>query len=259
MNKIFVILAFSIYGISALYAQHTICLTDVMVFKSDGGLIDNKKWSLNEAEAIGIYKKTETRYYTSFGQQNSFSLDFWTWKGENSSSGSRIFKEENQGASIELAHEGTTLYFTIANNNSTYYLLVKLDNLTPSYCPNTDEGVTQEMISSVGNFLRNKGFWKYDYAIIPPHKKAHAIFRSLQGQDFIPAILPRNTIMQMCIYGAYSEIDPWTKVMDYYTKKPIIDDGVKYFTISPNDYSNLINDYVKPMIGFESRYHFKIN
>lgn len=36
------------------YAQTGLSLTDVMVFKSDGGLVSNDNWQYSEAQTLGI-------------------------------------------------------------------------------------------------------------------------------------------------------------------------------------------------------------
>ena len=44
-----------------------------MVFKSDGGLVSNENWQQQEAQTMGIYKRSETRYYTAWGERQSLT------------------------------------------------------------------------------------------------------------------------------------------------------------------------------------------
>lgn len=239
------------------YAQTGLSLTDVMVFKSDGGLVSNDNWQYSEAQTIGIYKKHETRYYTEFGQRNSFTIDYWTWKGEQYKSQPGIFADTNEGMSIEMQYTGKTLTIALVNNSKNY-LLVKLDALLPSYCRNEDEGVTNQMLPSIGDNLRNKLWSKYDYALVPPSKKAIAEFYSLMGQVVFPASLPKNAIIQLPLYGAFSETDPWNSISRNIEGKELIKDDVRYFTMSSIDYSNIISSFTSSFMGFEARYHLKV-
>lgn len=255
--KRFYLILLSIIVAMVSYAQTKLSLTDVMVFKSDGGLVSNENWQYSEANTIGIYKKYETRYYTAFGQRNSLTIDYWTWKGEQFKSLPGYFADSNEGLSIEMKYTGKNMTIKLVNN-SMNYLLVKLDALMSSYCRNEDEGVTDRMLPSVGNSLRNKMWSKYDYALIPPSKKLVAEFYSLMRQDVFPTLLPKNTIIQLSFYGAFSEMDPWDNVNRSIEGKAYVKDDVRFFTLSPIDYSNIVSSFTSPFVGFESRYHFKV-
>lgn len=160
---------------------------------------------------MGIYKRSETRYYTAWGERHSLTLDYWTWRGEKYKSQPGIFADTNEGMSIEMQYTGKTLTIALVNNSKNY-LFVKLDGLLPNYCRNEDEGVTYQMLPSIGDNLRNKLWSKYDYALVPPSKKAVAELYSLKEQVIFPASLPKNAIIQLPLYGAFSEIDPWNSI-----------------------------------------------
>ena len=238
-------------------AQTGLSLTDVMVFKSDGGLVSNENWQQQEAQTMGIYKRSETRYYTAWGERQSLTLDYWTWRGEKYKSQPGIFADTNEGMSIEMQYTGKTLTIALVNNSKNY-LFVKLDGLLPSYCRNEDEGVTYQMLPSTGDNLRNKLWSKYDYALVPPSKKAVAEFYSLKEQVIFPASLPKNAIIQLPLYGAFSETDPWNSISRNIEGKELIKDDVRYFTMSSIDYSNIVSSFTSSFIGFEARYHLKV-
>lgn len=239
------------------FGQSPLSLTDVMVYKSNGGLVSNDNWQQQEAQTIGIYKRSETRYYTAWGERQSLTLDYWTWRGEKYKSQPGIFADTNDGMSIEMQYTGKTLTIALVNNSKNY-LFVKLDDLLPMYCSNEDEGVTYQMLPSIGDNLRNKLWSKYDYALVPPSKKAVAEFYSLMGQAVFPASLPKNAIIQLPLYGAFSETDPWNSISRNIEGKELIIDDVRYFTMSSINYSNIISSFTSSFISFEARYHFKV-
>lgn len=253
-RNIFLLLSIFISLVS--YAQ-ALSFTDVMVYKSDGSFGNNDNWQYTESQTVGLYKKSETRYYTSFGREESFVIDYWTWRGERYTTQQGLFADANEGMSIEMKYVGDTMAISFINNGANF-LFVKLDSLFLFYCANEDEGVSYQMLPGVGNSLRNNLWDKYDYALIPPGKMAVAEFKSLQGLAVFPASLPSKTIIQLSLYGAFSEINPWDSISSYIRAKETIVDEVIYFSISSNDYSNIVSGYLSPFVGFESRYHFKI-
>lgn len=256
MKRIFLI--FSLLTLTSFaYSQRNLSFTDVMVFKCDGGIGSNDDWEIEEADKLCIYKKTENRPYVSFGRKNDCYINFWTWKNEGEKFGTNDFEDSNEGLSISIDFETTNCTLTY-KNNSENYILLKAESLACFYCENRDEGVTAESLPSVVNSLRNKKFRDQDYILLPPLKSGHAKFYSLQGMEILSNSLPKGAIIQMSIYGAASETDPWDQISELVQSPVLSDNEVKYFNLDSFDYSKIITDYFNPLIGFESRYHFKV-
>ena len=53
-------------------------------------------------------------------------------------------------------------------------------------------------------------------------------------------------------------MDPWDNVNRSIEGKAYVKDDVRFFTLSPIDYSNIVSSFTSPFVGFESRYHFKV-
>lgn len=252
-------LVFAIVAIAAsinLHAQKELDLTDVMLYKSEGSfLTDNLNWNSEDIQLLDIYKKTEKRIAGKDWDRHTFDFSYWTWKNESFSSGISFFKDANNGMSVTASYNGIGLTLVIINNSSTNYLLVKMDTQDINYCTNENEGVTFEMLPSVGNSLRNTKYQQYDYALIPPMKKGTFSFRSIMGIDVLPASLPSRANVQWCMYGAFSNSDNWDDISRKTVNKPLIKDEVKYFSLSSSSFADLVNNYFSPFVGFESRYH----
>lgn len=255
--KRFILLLWLLFYTTIAFAQTELSLTDVQIYKSDGGFTSDENWNSEEAETAGIFKKSEIRSTKIQGFRDSFTFNYWTWKGDLSKSEPGKFIEVSESLGLMLHSVGDTLNMFVTNYSENY-LLIRLDALQVFFCANDEEGVTNRMLPGIGNSLRSSFWSKHDYALIPPSKCAFSSFYSLEKKDIFPASLPKNTIIQMSLYGAFSTSDPLELVSNAVNGKVLTMDDVKYFTMDSYKYSNILSDFISPLVGFEARYHFKV-
>ena len=264
MRRIFVATLLLLFC-AVCYSQRTLKFTDVMLYCGDTKLTVSENWGASVAEKLGIYHVTETRFYELFGQRRSIDIDYWTWRNErfgNGVSGKYYYlREQNDGLSISVFYNNEELALLLENNTN-MYIFIDLSSFMLFYCNNADEGITS--VSPVGNTLRNNDYNRFDYVLIPPKKKAETSFYSLQRLPIFPASLPKGTIIQYDVFSYAFSINPWDAIEEMIPerkrdgKKLYEEKGDSYYFSLQNQFLTSSSFSYNQAIGFESRYHCKL-